>query len=70
MKLVHLEHIEPGMVLAVDVHSVQGRLLLQQGSVIGEKAIRVCKIWGVCQVPVAQAAGSSARRASGGPRGL
>ncbi len=45
--------LAPGMVLAGDLYSRQGRMLLPQGAVIEDKHLRILKIWGVTEAEVA-----------------
>ncbi len=49
MGLLKVDDFKPGMVLAADLKSPQGRMLLPKGSVISEKHIRTCKIWGIVE---------------------
>lgn len=52
MAVVSVDRIRPGMVLAEDVETEEGRLLLGKGTKLGEKHCRVLRIWGVFQVQV------------------
>lgn len=52
MGLLPLEDLKAGMVLATDLNSPQGRLILGQGQEITDKILRVCKIWGVTEADV------------------
>jgi HD-like signal output (HDOD) protein len=52
MGLVNIDCVEPGMVLASDLSTPEGRFLLPEGLVLGEKAIKACKAWGVRQANV------------------
>lgn len=49
MGLLKVDDFKPGMVLAADLKSPQGRMLLPKGSVLTEKHIRTCKIWGIVE---------------------
>mgnify|MGYP002398760940 CR=1 FL=1 len=52
MALVKVEKLTEGAVLAEDVLDGKARLLLSKGQSIGEKQIRVLKMWGVFEVDV------------------
>ncbi|MBI5062915.1 MAG: HDOD domain-containing protein [Desulfatitalea sp.] len=52
MALVKVEKLAEGMVLAEDVLDGKARLLLAKGQAIGDKQIRVLKMWGVFEVEV------------------
>lgn len=59
MALVTIDDLQPGMILAADLLSPQGRMLLPKGTLLEERQIRVCRIWGVNLVEIeAGAAGS------------
>ena len=49
MKLLAIDNLNPGMVLAKDVFSLEGRLLLNQGCSLSEKAFRILNIWGITE---------------------
>lgn len=49
MVFVKVDDFEPGMVLAADLKSPQGRMLLPRGAMLTEKHIRTCKIWGIVE---------------------
>lgn len=49
MGLLKVDDFKPGMVLAADLKSPQGRMLLPKGSMLTEKHIRTCKIWGIVE---------------------
>ncbi len=44
---IHIDSIEPGMTLASDLMTSDGRFLLPKGTVFQEKNIRICKAWGI-----------------------
>lgn len=50
--LVHLGELKEGMVLAEDLKHFNGRLILQKGTVIGSKDIRIIKMWGVTEAKI------------------
>lgn len=52
MGLLHIEHIKPGMVLAADLRTPQGRFILPKGSAINEECLRSCKMWGVAEAEI------------------
>ena len=49
---VIIEDLKPGMVLAKSVHNHQGVLLLEAGTRISKKNIRIFKSWGVNEFTV------------------
>lgn len=51
-KRISFEDLAPGMVVAEDLRTPQGRLLLKKGSVVDDKHLKMCKIWGVVEVDV------------------
>ena len=52
MGKIHVVDLKPGMVLASDLKTRQGRLLLPKGRVLAEQHIKTCKTWGVTEVDV------------------
>ena len=52
MRRVKARDVASGMVLANDIHSRQGQLLLSAGSVVEDKHCRIFKIWGVDAVDI------------------
>jgi len=52
MALVTIDDLQPGMTLAADLLSPQGRMLLPVGTVLEDRQIRVCRIWGVNLVEI------------------
>ena len=52
MGMIHIDKLEPGMVLADEVRDLSGRLLLKKGKTIHPDHFRVFKIWGVTEVNV------------------
>lgn len=52
MAAVHIDNLTAGMVLADDVRDITSRLLLSKGSRIGDRHIRIFKIWGISEVPI------------------
>lgn len=66
MALVKVDDLSPGMVLAADLTTPQGRRLLSRGAPLAEAHIRACKIWGVVEADVA----GGAARAAAEPQGI
>lgn len=54
MGLLKVDDFKPGMLLAADLKSPQGRMLLPKGALLTEKHIRTCKIWGIVEGDIAQ----------------
>jgi HD-like signal output (HDOD) protein len=52
MYAVPTDKLTPGKILAEEVRDINGRLLLAKGNKIGDKHIRIFKIWGVFEVNV------------------
>jgi len=52
--VIGVDDIKSGMVLTADLFSPGGRLLMPRGAVMGEKEIRIAKIWGVVEAEVSQ----------------
>ena len=52
MGMVHINDLEPGMVLDEEVRDINGRLLLKKDKKIQSAHIRVFKIWGITEVSV------------------
>ena len=52
MGAINLESLKPGMILAADLRSPQGRLLSPKGSALSEKELKLCKIWGISEADV------------------
>jgi len=47
MPKISLEEAEPSMIVAEEIVSPQGRMLLGEGVILTEKYIRILKTWGV-----------------------
>jgi len=47
MPKISLDETEPGMVVAEEIKSSQGRMLLSEGVILTEKYIRILRTWGV-----------------------
>jgi len=52
MNLVNVFEARPGMMLAREVKSKEGRLLLTAGTLLGEKEIRILRMWGILEIQV------------------
>lgn len=52
MGTIGIDQLKPGMVLAEDLKSPQGRLLLHKGSEVTEAGLRTCRIWGIAEAEV------------------
>lgn len=52
MRQLPLSQLKPGMVLAEEVRDRNGRLLLEAGVELGERHLRIFRIWGVLEVVV------------------
>lgn len=52
MRTINADELAPGMVLAVDVHGPDGRLLLPAGSVLENRHLRVFQVWGVTEARI------------------
>jgi len=52
MALVKVDKLVPGGVLSEDVRDVNSRLLLAKGQEIGDRHIRIMKMWGIFEVRV------------------
>ncbi|WDP90421.1 MAG: HDOD domain-containing protein [Desulfobacter sp.] len=57
MNLVNVFDAEPGMVLAREVKNREGRLLMKAGTLLGEKEIRILRMWGILDVHVVSEGG-------------
>jgi HD-like signal output (HDOD) protein len=52
MAMIHINKLEPGMVLADEVRDLSGRLLLGKGNTVQPDHFRVFKIWGVTEINI------------------
>lgn len=52
MALIYINDVKPEMILAADLKSPQGRLLLPKGTVLNKEHLRLCKIWGVYEAEI------------------
>lgn len=49
---VSIEQLRPDLVLGADLSDASGRLLLPTGTVLTEKHIRYCQMWGIAAVDI------------------
>lgn len=52
MGLLSIKNLQAGMVLADDLTDRMGRLLMTRGSILTEKYLRICKMWGVVEAQI------------------
>lgn len=52
MGILPIEEIQPGMALAADLRTPQGRLLLPRQASIEPKHLRMARIWGICEADI------------------
>jgi len=52
MAMIHINKLEPGMVLADEVRDLSGRLLLGKDKTVQPEHFRVFKIWGITEVNI------------------
>ena len=50
---VDIDNLRPGMELGTDLTDAGGRLLLPKGTVLTEKHIRYCQMWGIADIDIA-----------------
>ena len=49
---VSIEQLRPDLVLGADLSDASGRLLLPSGTVLTDKHIRYCQMWGIAAVEI------------------
>jgi len=49
---MNLSQLEPGMILADDLTTAEGRMLLPRGAMLTEAHIRTCRVWGVVEADI------------------
>jgi len=47
-----IDELQPGMVLADDLNTAEGRTLLPRGAMLTEAHIRTCRVWGIGEILV------------------
>ncbi|MDC0336088.1 HDOD domain-containing protein [Pseudodesulfovibrio sp.] len=52
MPKLNIDAVEPGMVLAEDLTTSEGRMLLPRGAVITDAHIRTCRVWGIVSATI------------------
>jgi len=52
MPMLNLDALEPGMVLAEDLTTPDGRMLLPKGAVLSEAHLRTCRVWGIPEAAI------------------
>lgn len=52
MGMLSIKNIREGMILTDDLLDRNGRLLMTRGTVLNEKYLKICKIWGVVEAPI------------------
>lgn len=52
MGVINIKNLKSDMVLAGDVNDCRGRLLICKGTVLTEKHLKICKMWGVVEADV------------------
>ncbi|MBI9081154.1 MAG: HDOD domain-containing protein [Pseudodesulfovibrio sp.] len=52
MAKLTIDKIEPGMILAEDLTTSEGRMLLPKGAMITETHIRTCRVWGITEASI------------------
>lgn len=50
---IPIDNLRPDMTLGADLVDGGGRLLLPNGTVITEKHIRYCQMWGIAEIEIA-----------------
>lgn len=49
MPKLNIDALEPGMILAEDLTTAEGRMLLPRGAMLTEAHIRTCRVWGIME---------------------
>lgn len=52
MPKLNIDALEPGMVLAEDLTTAEGRMLLPRGATITDAHIRTCRVWGIVEANI------------------
>jgi HD-like signal output (HDOD) protein len=52
MPKVNIDSLEPGMILAEDLTTAEGRMLLPSGAMVSEAHIRTCRVWGIVEAAI------------------
>ncbi|HCO12023.1 MAG TPA: hypothetical protein DIT19_02200, partial [Desulfonauticus sp.] len=59
MGVVGIEELKPGMILASDIKTVNGRLILPKGLTLEAKHIEYLKSWGISRVAISGSSSSN-----------
>ena len=51
-KVISVEDLEPGLVLAKDVKNIKGLSLIKKGALLEEKHAKILKRWGIASIEV------------------
>lgn len=60
MPKMSIDDIKPGMILADDLSTAEGRTLLPRGAMLTEAHIRTCRVWGIGEVMIQEDESESA----------
>ena len=52
MAKLNIDALEPGMILAEDLTTAEGRMLLPGGAMLSEAHIRTCRVWGIAEASI------------------
>jgi len=52
MALIHIDDLQPEMILAADLMSPQGRLLLPKGTALNKDHLRIFRTWGISEAEI------------------
>jgi len=52
MALIHIDDLQPEMILAADLLSPQGSLLLPKGTVLNKEHLRIFRTWGISEAEI------------------
>lgn len=62
MAKIRLQQLEPGMIIAEDALTSQGKLVFPRGTRLGPESIQTLKAWGIPEVQVLDNEGSLAEK--------
>ena len=52
MPKLNIDALEPGMILADDLTTAEGRMLLPRGAMLTDAHIRTCRVWGIAEAAI------------------
>lgn len=52
MPKLNIDALEPGMILADDLKTAEGRMLLPRGAMLTDAHIRTCRVWGIVEAAI------------------